>query len=257
MTVMIERCNYIIPRITIEDYLDAVEAGISIHAVVKTLDVTHWGKRDWNDIHTIALTHICHQLQITKLRLLFKDPVYYRRHGTAFFNLLEKCQNPNIYPFLSKLRKIEIEFNGTLPPLWRLLRYSKVRKITWILFMSRATKERILDYADEALNHMSHDRGVWIYENYNLRELKFRVPWLDDPINYDPREGPFNVTEVGNSILEILERNQRGFKNCVDAMIVLLGLRIRKEYSNYKDVLNLIISYVWSTKSTIGWIKQK
>jgi len=255
MKVVIERCNYIIPRITIEDYLDAVEVGISIHTVVKTLDVTHWGKRDWNDIHTIALTHICHQLQITKLRLVFKDPVYYRRHGTAFFNLLEKCQNPNINPFLSKLRKIEIEFNGTVPPIWHLFKYSKIRKITWILFMKRATKERILDYADEALNHMySIDHGVWIHENYDLRELKFRVPWSNHPIDYDPRDGPFNVTEVGNSILEVLERNQRGFKKCVDAIVIILGLRKMKKFKMYRDVLGLIAFRVWDTRSTAVWV---
>lgn len=116
--------------------------------------------------------------------------------------------------------------------------------------MSNATHERILDYADEALDAMYLNSFV---DNYRIRELRFGFPWLDKPVDYDPINGPFNMNLPGSYILENVERNKRGFKKCVDAIITLLLIKRRGQFVVDRDVLGLIISRVWDTRCTIGW----
>lgn len=53
--------------------------------------------------------------------------------------------------------------------------------------------------------------------------------------------------------IRTLIRNRLGWQKCINATTILLGLKRRKEYSQYRDVLTCIIALVWNTRGTKIW----
>jgi hypothetical protein len=242
--------------ITIYEYLDSYKKGNSIARADVLTVYLYWIRGSWRSIHSIALAKICHDLKVSKLifvkRIVERD---FQITDDEFFNLMAKISNLQDYPFLNNLKRIEVDYMGKSPQCWDIVKRSNVRSFTWNLSnrLIEITHERILDYADQALDSMQFDYGM--EKQFHLRELKFRVPWLECPINYDPVNGPFNITGTGTLVLEYLERNQLGFKKCVDIIVVLLGLKKRTTFWKNRDVVGLIISNVWSTRYKMIWYK--
>jgi len=92
-----------------------------------------------------------------------------------------------------------------------------------------------------------------IYYNYCLRELHFIVSWSKTPVPYESLPNFRNCTGKEAAVLNDLERNRKAFKKCVDAVVVLLGLRKRRQLLIDRDVLLLVIMDLWETKGTVNW----
>ena len=250
----IHECIFTIPEITIGQYLDACKWGNpgKARGPVGTMEVVYWTSELWKDYHFVILAQICHRLKVSKLDFVREDPFLPARPFKEFFDRFGELGTSCTFPFLSHLRKIRVQYIGVAPVFWEFIQNSNVRSLTWCLVQTKATHERILDYADEALETMYLNS---FNNNFRIRELRFAVPWLDKPLNYDPINGSFNQSHQGTCVLEILKRNQEGFKNCVNAVVTLLGIRKNRRLPIHKDVMTFVVMTVWNTRSTVGWTK--
>lgn len=251
VTFTITKCtDYIMPTATLGPYLASCRTGKPRNIPVNTLEVVYSSDR-WKDIHSIALAQICHRLKVRKLYFLPYEA------EDVFFERLAKCANSKDYPFLSELRETEIVYAGNVPRFWQLINNSNVRSLTCQLpsgkmanngWISGSTE--IVSYADQILEDM-YDNDI--YYNYKVQELRFVVSWSETPVPYESLGNPNKCTGKGITVLGDLLRNRKGFRKCVDATIVLLGLRRRRCLSINRDVLCLVISDLWGTRGTVGW----
>lgn len=237
--------------LTLKEFLDSCVRGSPIEGPVDTLEVHHWKCSWWSaHVHSHALAYVCQRLQVRRLcfmraKLGSPDEIEEFRENLA------KHTQPSAWgPFLSHLKMIEVQYVCYVPKMWTIIQDSNVWSLTWHLVMENATRERILDYADQALEVMSEHS---LDRNRRLRELRFGVPWMPEPIHYDPVKGPFTQIWFGKSILTTLERNQNRLKKCQKAVVVFLGLSRRRGYVQNRDVLGVVARILWTTRSLDWW----
>lgn len=91
--------------------------------------------------------------------------------------------------------------------------------------------------------------------NFKLREFCF-APSNAIIFNYY-KKIPLEKVDINESQIslmkQVLFRNRSGWQKCIDATVVLLGLKKNKLYSHYRNVLSIVISMIWNTKETKVW----
>ena len=248
--------NQPIRCLTLKAFLNSQEEGEQpIEGPVKILEVVYWYLSNWNSDYSLALAHICRRLRVKTLVFDYTDGTLYEY--IDFFSLLRK-HVPAItyYPFLPDLKEIEVTYPSSFPPTsfpWNLIHESNVRKLTWHSGKIRHPKlvpDDINSFLLELYNRNTFEH------TFRLRELNFSLAWKENPIvpfrlqNWDG----FLVYEGNLFIENCLIQNQNGFQKVLNAIITILGLRKRKEFSKYRDVLGMIIKMIWETNGTKIWI---
>jgi len=244
--------------LTLKAFLNSHEEGEKpIEGPVKTLEVVYWHLSNWDRDYSLALAHICRCLRVKTLIFDYADGTLYEY--IDFFSLLRK-HIPAItyYPFLPDLKEIEVTYPSSSPPSsfpWKLIHNSNIRKLTWHSGKFEIRHPKLVPGDVNRFLLELYNHNIFNY-TFHLRELNFSLAWKDDPIvpfRLKEWDG-FLVSEENLFLENRLIQNQNGFQKGVDAIITILGLRKRKEFSKYRDVLGIIIKMIWETNGTKIWI---
>lgn len=224
---------------------------------VDTLEVVYWQYGEWKSVHTHALAQICLKLKVRKLHFIHQDlNEYWFGH---FFNNLAGYSwvtNTEKYPFLPGLRTIEVDYTETRPLLWPIFLKSRVKTMTWNIRGRPYDDNEIMDDPESILfdlnkiidkmPHQIHD-----YKRRFFREFLVGLPWIKEPIPLKYGD-PFESNRIP-ILVKTLERNRAGFKRAQDACVLILGLKRRRQFSQNKDTLILVVKLVWEKRFKEVW----
>jgi len=161
----------------------------------------------------------------------------------------------NSLPFLSHLRSIEVGYTGYTPirEVLEVMKVSRVSTIIW-KFVCPLNDISPVDAMANILSIMLYDLQFRCDVIYSVREMTF---WLHNPEHLDDFFDPISLDAVQNPTVKEgcrnwLSRNQKAWKKCQKAIIILLGLKQRKTTVG-KDVLHILASLVWKTRGTKVW----
>lgn len=244
--------------LALETFLIDTSEGKSIDGPIDILEVSYWQLTKWKYIHSLALSRICHRLKVRQVFFKYQANLSGDWLNNIFSILATYTKDD--CPLLSNLREIKIAYTeGAGTPCWDLFRNSHVRRLTWDMTAEENWQEDderedkiILSELTRIINNFSASIAFGKAACLYFREIFFVLPWLPEPVQYTP-DGPLDITLPGRTLLENLERNKICFKKCLDATIVILGLRRRKEFVRNRDVLGVIAGMIWGTKFTVVW----
>lgn len=247
ITFSIKRNNYVVPDVTVGQYLDRCDRGRIPKIQAHVLKVAYW-EEGWKVSYSQGISEICHRLKIKVLRSAF------RRIPEAYPSLAKQSSSDR-YPFLSELREVEMACSDVITNFWDLIHNSRTRRLTYrlIIGLVNATEPSyILSRADLVLEDI-YDNNI--LDNYGLRELLFSTIDSPEPVSYAILN-PTDTTHKGRVVLDVLARNQKAFEKCVNAVVTLIGIRRKRQTAINHEILSLIIWELWKTRCTEGWAKE-
>ena len=223
---------------------------------VDTLEVVYWQYAEWKSLHTHALAQICLKLKVRKLHFIHQDlNEHWLEH---FFNTLAGhswVTNTEKYPNLPELREIEVDISDTRPLFWPIFLKSRTKRIIWNITGQSDHDREIMDDPESILfdlnkiidkmPHQIHD-----YKRRFFREFLIGLPGKG-PILLKYGD-PFESDQI-LTLVETLERNRAGFKRAQDACVLILGLKRRRQFSQNKDTLILVVRLVWEKRFKEIW----
>jgi hypothetical protein len=225
----------------LEEFFQSCENGKPIEGPIDRLNVIHWSSFGWIHVHNVALNDICQRLKVKELNFSYPE-----KHVDLDYYLGMLASHANSQVFRSGHYPREIRFMRTTIPAyepWILL--TRARSFTWC-FVGRWEGEEISARIEEFFFELTK-LGTF-GQNFHLREIWFEVPEKTQLAHKG--DNPSSVI-----IQRYLDRNWKILQNCQKAIMILLGLKKRKELNIDRNVLKLIVDAVWETRATYVWIK--
>lgn len=213
---------------------------------VEDLKIARWRTDLWSVKHSIGLAHLCNGFRIK--RLILRQDDWDSHIETGYHKDLLRHAVTADFPFLRYLHTFEVEYSEIQSNLdSRFINQSRVVKVICHM-RDELEKDELFEACDFFLR--SFDGS-----NLGLREIRFRYPWDQALSDFKVESGGIlPLTPRLSKVLVILGRNQKAFRKCQNATLVILGLKRRRSLLKHSDLIPLLASMVWETRGTKDWI---
>jgi hypothetical protein len=235
-------------------FLDSLVNGLAhtgmewLHKV-KTLVIENWSSLDWGKEHTQGVIQICHRFDIEHVRFCISGNL-----PTNFMlerlEIEGKKEIRTTCAFFQSLKTLAIEDNHRSLIYWHLLRNSRIKTLRFLL----QKQENLEDAIAEAKSLLIHLDDCNIIGRFNSIRT-FEIRWLDKNCEQIDLSTYIDDSQEEESLDLLLADNRDGWKRCLDATTVLLGLKRRRAINVDRNVLSMVIGIVWETRGTKVWLK--